>query len=121
MKLVLPYPPTANKYWRVFRGTMVKSPLARRYQNAARLTAVMQRAGQETRAPYHGPVAVAVVVYRPRRRGDLDNTLKVLLDALKGVAFVDDDQVVRIEADRRDDKSNPRVEVEILPMRGEAQ
>ncbi len=60
-----------------------------------------------------GPVSVNVRVYRPARRGDLDNCLKVLLDALKGIAFVDDSQVVHIHARRYEDKANPRAEVTV--------
>jgi crossover junction endodeoxyribonuclease RusA len=110
MRLVLPYPPTANLYWRVFRGRAVKSPDARRYQALVRALSIQQRGT----APIHaGPVNVVAKLYRPRRIGDLDNGLKVALDALKGVAFNDDSQVVRIEAERHDDKANPRLEIEV--------
>jgi Holliday junction resolvase RusA-like endonuclease len=62
-----------------------------------------------------GPVSVSLRVFRPRKIGDLDNLLKVLLDSLKGYAFEDDKQVVEIQAVRFDDKENPRVEVGIRP------
>lgn len=108
MKLTLPYPPTANLYWRKWRNRIVKSAEARDYQR--HVSYMLGPIG-----PFTLPVRVSVLVYRPRRRGDLDNTLKVLLDALKGIAYVDDSQVVRIEASRLEDASNPRVEVEVLP------
>lgn len=66
--------------------------------------------------PISGPVAVTVSVYRPAKRGDLDNTLKVLLDSLKGFAFHDDAQVVELHASRGDDKVNPRAVVTIEPV-----
>lgn len=110
MKLVLPYPPTANLYWRVFRGRAVKSADARRYQALVRALSIQQRGVQ---AIHSGPVSVVAKLYRPRRIGDLDNSLKVALDALKGVAYLDDSQVVRIEAERHDDKANPRLEIEV--------
>jgi Holliday junction resolvase RusA-like endonuclease len=53
-------------------------------------------------------------VFRPARRGDLDNTLKSILDSLTGIAWDDDSQVRCIYAERREDKVNPRVEVEII-------
>lgn len=65
--------------------------------------------------PYQGDVSVSVSIYRPRKRGDTDNTLKVLLDALSGMAYADDSQVTEIHAFRFDDKANPRVEVRIEP------
>ena len=63
--------------------------------------------------PLTGPVTLTVTWFRKIRRGDLDNRLKVLLDALNGVLYVDDDQVVEIHAFRKDDRLNPRVEVEV--------
>ena len=102
----LPYPPTANTYWRVVKGRMVKSADARKYQTTVALMAKAAMGAGLSRLD--GPVSVKVSVYRPRRIGDLDNTLKVILDALKGIAFEDDSQVVRIEANRNDDAANPR-------------
>jgi len=61
--------------------------------------------------PHEGEVHVDLTVYRPKRIGDLDNSIKVLLDSLKGIAFEDDKQVTSIYAERRDDKDDPRVEV----------
>jgi crossover junction endodeoxyribonuclease RusA len=101
VNLTLPYPPSANRYWRVFRGRVVKSDQARAYQRDA---AMVFRSSH----PATGPVMVTMNVYRPAKRGDLDNSIKVLLDALKGVAFIDDKQVKRIVAAQFDDKARPR-------------
>lgn len=61
-----------------------------------------------------GPVSLTIHVYRPRKRGDLDNCLKLVIDALvSGLILSDDDQVVAIHAYRHDDKDSPRVEVSI--------
>lgn len=113
MKLVLPYPPTANLYWRVFRGRAVKSQDARRYQTTAALLATQQRSSQGHPARFSGPVALTIRAFRPRRIGDLDNLLKVAIDALKGIAFADDSQVVAIRAERHDDAKNPRLEIDV--------
>ena len=64
--------------------------------------------------PLSGPVSVSAVFYFPNKRGDLDNRIKVLLDALQDVHYADDKQVHYLEATRRIDKANPRVEVEIV-------
>ena len=109
--ITLPYPPSANVYWRVWNGRVLLSREARSYKQKAALLAKSQGA-----TPIEGDVELRLSVFRPRRSGDLSNRIKVLEDALNGVAFVDDSQVVRIVANRFDDKSNPRVEVEIVPV-----
>lgn len=110
MNITLPYPPSANRYWRMWQGRMVVSTEARNYKEQAGWIAKSQ-------APElvegDGDVSLTIRVFRPQKRGDLDNTLKVLIDALKGVAFEDDDQVREIHAYLADDKNNPRVEVTI--------
>lgn len=107
--VVFPYPPSANAYWRHNRGRTHVSDEARKYRNAVKLMALA--AGWR---PQEGECSVVVDVYRPQRRGDLDNTLKVLLDALRGAAYRDDSQVKTISASRHDDKARPRAEVSIV-------
>lgn len=108
---VLPYPPSANKYWRNVNGRMVVSEAARNYKTTVGL---MVRRGMKQ--PLAGEVKVNVAVYRPRKSGDLDNSLKILLDSLKGTAYIDDDQVVEIHAMRGDDKNNPRVVLTVIEL-----
>jgi len=111
MKFTLPYPPSANRYWRNFRGRMVVSEVARQYKTEVGWTlkaAQCEAIGE--------PVRITLHVYRPQRRGDLDNTLKVLLDACNGIAYNDDSQIQELHAILDDDKERPRVEVEIMPM-----
>jgi crossover junction endodeoxyribonuclease RusA len=104
--LVLPYPPTANLYWRHCNGRTFVSADANNYRRRA---ATIARVAQVRL--FRGPVAISIDVYRPRRVGDLDNTLKVLLDSLRGIAFEDDSQIVELSARRFDDKDDPRAEV----------
>lgn len=106
LKLILPYPPSANRYWRNFRGRMVKSAEARAYQ---RTIAAMCRAN-----PFIGDVIVCANVFRPKKQGDIDNRIKVVLDALEGIAYANDKQIKRVDFERHDtDRNNPRVEVVI--------
>lgn len=113
ISLVLPYPPSANIYWRNYRGHVVMSEDARVYK-----TAVGWQCQALQMAPHTGPVRLTLTFYRPAKRGDLDNGIKVTLDALNGHAYNDDSQIVEIHAYRREDKRNPRVEVDIVPMEG---
>jgi len=110
--LILPYPPTVNHMYRRARGHLALTPEALAFRHAVRMIAMVQGV-----TPITGPVAVFLDVYRPRRRGDLDNILKATLDALGGgIAYRDDDQVEQITAVRYDDKRAPRVEVSVVAL-----
>ncbi len=109
MKITLPYPPSANTMWRNYRGITVTSEQVRAYKQ---MVAYLARQAGVTQLS--GDVILSADIYRPRRAGDLDNRLKCLIDALIGVAYNDDGQLVEIHARRFDDKKNPRVEVDII-------
>jgi crossover junction endodeoxyribonuclease RusA len=111
--LTLPFPPSANRYWRNFRGRMVKSADARIYRDQAGYIYLQQTMRINRGRPLIGDVKVTLDFYRPAKRGDLDNRIKVTLDALQGIAFADDSQVVEIHARRFEGKANPRVEIAI--------
>lgn len=114
IKLVLPYPPALNAHWRVFRNRILVSQESRAYKAAAQLTAKSRGV-----RPLQGPCSIEVHVYRPRRTGDLDGRLKVLLDCLNGILWGDDSQIVEIHAHRHDDKLRPRVEISAYAVRVE--
>jgi crossover junction endodeoxyribonuclease RusA len=116
MIVTLPLPPTANLYWRIWRGRAVMSNEARAYKMNASLAAK----AQGLRPIIDAEVAVVLRIFRPARRGDLDNRIKVLLDALRGVAYRDDAQVAALYAVQAHDPENPRVEVEIAPLSPDA-
>jgi len=98
-RLILPYPISTNRYWRTFRGMTVKSAEAREYRETVRLIADREGVTQ----PLQGSVRVEMS-YHPRRPKtykpgapvrsmDLDNVMKVAIDSLNGVAYVDDKQI----------------------------
>jgi Holliday junction resolvase RusA-like endonuclease len=99
----LPVPPSANRYWRVANNRIIVSPEASSYKQQV----FLQLRNYE---PLRGDVAVNFTVFRPMKRGDLDNFTKVMFDALKGLVWLDDSQVVEIHSFRADDKQYPRVE-----------
>ncbi len=104
--LTLPEPPSANRWWRKFRNRMVLSPEARAYKEN-----VAQLAGH-----YHieqGEIRVSIDWYRQRRSGDLDKRVGVALDALQGVLFANDSQIVELHTRRFDDPKKPRIVVTV--------
>ena len=111
MKHVLPLPPSANRYFRIWRNRAVLSDEARAYKQ------MVQAWSQGAQVqPMIGPVCVSVTIYRARRAGDLDNRLKVLFDAMQHIFYENDAQVREIHATLADDKRNPRAEVEVTAL-----
>lgn len=90
VKVTLPYPPSVNRYLRFSpKGWAYTTPEAKRYKQGAKLRALTQG----LRPIPEREVVLSIAVYRPQKRGDIDNVLKVLLDSLIGVAYVDDSQI----------------------------
>lgn len=108
VEFILPYPPSANFYWRTVNGHPVVSEAAKVYKSvvASLLAGLVPQ-------PWAGSIRLEIAVYRPRKVGDLSNTLKVLEDALRGIVFVDDKQVEDIALRRHDDKDRPRACVRV--------
>jgi len=133
--LTLPYPISANRYWRsrAVKGVSMTyvSPEARAYKQQVAWLA--KAAG--VRQPISGRVCVSYVLYPKRPQDwakraekdplgwddtvaclDLDNAQKVLFDALKGVVIEDDKWVRRIEAERAEPDGEARLVVTITPL-----
>jgi len=72
---------------------------------------------------FEGPVSVECVFYRAtKRRVDLDNMQKLILDSLtKAGAWNDDSQVVHSCQTRLLDREQPRAEVTITEWKGEGE
>jgi len=115
--LELPYPPSVNHIWRRVGSRTVISREGRRYRKdvCAALAAV--------RAPaMRGRLFVRITACPPdRRRRDLDNTQKSLLDALAHAGvYRDDSQIDRLEVHRGPVTPGGRVLVEISAHDGTA-
>ncbi|WP_414674970.1 RusA family crossover junction endodeoxyribonuclease [Limnobacter sp.] len=99
--ILLPYPVSANRYWRHFRGRTIRSSEALAFIRDVKLIAASEGVKK-----LDGPVELTLIFHpRVTRRGqaskirlDLSNCIKVVEDALQGVAFEDDNQVISINA-----------------------
>jgi crossover junction endodeoxyribonuclease RusA len=83
---------------------------ARRYQKW--LSAVRKNGVQACVAnhrPTEGPVQVSIVSYFAASPPDVDNIIKPILDALNGVAYVDDEQVFRVMSEKIEVSETVRV------------
>ena len=107
MKLTLPWPPSANRYYRTVNGRPILSAIARQY----RATVVAMYNDQ----PLTGRLSVTITANPPDlRKRDLDNLLKQTLDALQHAGIYLDDAQIDYILIRRGIKSPPgNLEVEI--------
>lgn len=99
MTFDLPWPPTANRYWRIVMGRMVLSREGRRYREAVD-GLVWRHVCQADDGIRFGTdhLELEIDAHPPDgRRRDLDNLLKPVLDALQYAGlFEDDSQIVKI-------------------------
>ncbi|VTS08525.1 RusA family crossover junction endodeoxyribonuclease [Tuwongella immobilis] len=93
IELELPWPPSVNSYWRTFQGRMIISREGREYRKAVQ--ALLLPLGPAIRQHATERLAVLLQVFPPdRRRRDLDNLGKALLDALAAAGVYEDDSQI---------------------------
>lgn len=138
--LTLPYPVSANRYWRT--GVVNRAPVvyvsreARLYRE--QVVAIARQAGISK--PLSGRIEFSYRLFPKQPKDwarrcranpcnwddtvgclDLDNAQKVLIDALKGVAFDDDKWIRKIQAERAQPDGEARVEVRIRQYQPESE
>lgn len=99
MTVLLPYPPSANRYIRRTARGCYRTAEADRYRETAKALAISNGA-----SCLSGPVVVvATLLPKTTKKGaasktriDIDNAIKVACDALQGVCYEDDNQIVRL-------------------------
>jgi len=139
MRLILPYAVSANRYWahtvRGGRAVTYVTKAAEQYRDEVAIAFARQYG---MRKPLTGPVSMTLVLHGPRPQDwqkrlrtegslwwldarciDLGNAEKVLADALQGIAYVDDKQIVEQHKFRRaPDDQGARVEIYIEEWEG---
>lgn len=109
--IVLPFPPSVNRYWRNVRGRTLISEAGRIYRQL-----VIQEALVARPVRFEGPLRVSISAWLPdSRRRDADNMLKAPLDALTHAGYIDDDsQILDLRIRKAGiDRQRPRLEVTI--------
>ena len=115
IELALPWPPTANTYWRHDRGRTHISHAGKAYR--ANVLAVLWSTLGKIE-PLEGPLAVSLRLTPPdRRRRDVDNVQKPLLDALEHAGvYGNDNQVSELHAFRGDPRPPGAILVQVWPL-----
>ncbi|WP_082778789.1 RusA family crossover junction endodeoxyribonuclease [Burkholderia sp. PAMC 28687] len=134
--VTLPYPISANRYWRSFplNGRTMTAPTKEAKAYKTEVGWLLRAAGVRTPCP--GRVHIHIDLYpkrpqdwqaRMRKHGefwddtvqsiDLDNARKVLYDSFTGVAIIDDKWVWSDSAQRCEPDGEARVVVSIKPIK----
>jgi Holliday junction resolvase RusA-like endonuclease len=109
VRLELPLPPSINHAWQNVPGKgRVRSPEYRRWHKLAFDELTLQRPGKIT-----GRFCVVISLGRIKRRADVDNRAKPVLDLMSGVVTDDDAACERLSIGWADDVPAERITVEV--------
>jgi len=109
-QLTIPGNPIPKARPRVVNGVAYTPERTKEWEALVRDQAALQWHGE----PLRGPLGLTAHFYRRTRHVvDLDNLVKSLTDALQGVCYTNDWQIIRIEATKAINADDPGVEIEI--------
>lgn len=116
MTITLPWPPSVNRYWRHVGRRVLISRSGREYRRA--VCGLLAGTGGPRKPPADGRIALAMDAFPPdRRRRDLDNLPKAVLDSLAHVGvYEDDSQIDLLIVRRRDVVRGGAVDVEVTEL-----
>jgi crossover junction endodeoxyribonuclease RusA len=119
MRLTLPWPPSANTYYRhVSRGPLagrtLLSEAGRAYRKAVDAVVAQARA----RKALAVPLEVRIAAFPPdRRKRDLDNLLKSVLDCLEASGVIENDNLIEsLSIYRAERVAGGQLEVQITAL-----
>lgn len=93
IELILPWPPTVNSYYVKNRAAVYISPKGKNFRDDV-AEAIMQQA-PDAHIPEDDRIMMEVVLFPPdKRKRDLDNHMKALLDAMTKVGLWEDDSQI---------------------------
>lgn len=88
----LPWPPSVNHYWRMFNGRMLISEKGRNYKKEVGYRLLTLKIPKLI-----GRIRISIELFPPdKRRRDIDNVAKAILDSLSPHLYDDDSQVDRL-------------------------
>lgn len=110
VSLTLPYPVSVNQYYRsIPRGKFCSVILSQKGRDFKKRVSEIAECSITDK-----PIIVMIKIYPPtKRKYDVDNMLKSLLDSLIGVAYEDDSQIQCLAISKEEVVSGGKCEVKI--------
>jgi crossover junction endodeoxyribonuclease RusA len=107
--IALPWPPSVNTCYRVYQNRILLSREGRRYKEL-----VHQHLAARGCQPLECKLSVYIDAYPPdKRRRDLGNLDKALMDACQGYLFKDDSQIDLLHIERQHVEPHGKVVVRV--------
>ena len=92
IKIILPFPPSVNNYWKKWNNRIVISNEGRKYRQVVVYEALIQK----VKRLFDKKLKMEIEVLRPdNRRRDLDNLLKATQDSMCYAGIYDDDSQIQ--------------------------
>ncbi len=116
MFLTLPWPPSANRYYRhITRGKLAGRVLLSEHGRDYRKAVDAIVAEHKGRMGWSDRLRLYVMVYPPdNRKRDLDNLLKAVLDSLQAAnVFLNDSQIDHLTISRTKNRPSGAIEVSV--------
>lgn len=112
MKLVLEgVPRSTNHIYKFFRSRMYMTAAGTTLKKSYQLQAKHQMG---FKSPTANPIALKIILFfNDKRKRDIDNYNKILLDSMSGIVYEDDVQIQMLTIIKQYDKKQPRIEIEI--------
>lgn len=106
-----------NRYYRILKGRYIISKVGREYRET--IQEQMKNIGPGNgffEYPTKGPLSLGFVFnFKDRKKRDLDNLLKGIIDTLKGILYVDDSQIEELRATKHV-TNEESIEITMIPI-----
>ncbi len=115
IQITIPIDPIPQPRPRFANGRAYQPKKIVDFKEQVQLAALKSMAGEK---PIEGEICARIIFYRKfaptsRNFGDWDNLGKAICDALNGICYKDDSQIVLCTVEKRTDKDFPRIELEL--------
>ena len=105
-------PPSVNTCFRTYKGRVIKSKLYREFNKQMEIYFA-----EKKYEILEGDIKVDIVFYKTtKRKYDIDNRLKALLDSIEGTVFIDDCQITELTVKKHTDCTYNRTIVKIYKL-----